>query len=476
MAQLFYHTPLGSGSKDSKIVILVDCSGSMSGNRWDYIQLQTNRLINTVGKDRVILITCGENGKVVPDKELRADINYHSSTLECGSGTDFLNGLIALEEAVANEGASDKPLKIVFISDGGEDLTMEDLRQNLQGSKISTKPINFFSVGVSADYPTKYANMFRVLYHTGSATPELFHISNQDSKKLYRRKFDLLIPYLMGGDEEKILVDPPQYEFPFSTTKTNMLPPDHWFTSTDSSVKINGKICEGQTNLAPKQAEKLLSQFHTSIVSNGINKDSAEESSRKAKACEPVIKGAISSLTTAGSSAEVEEATKNISAMSQNIAKLQNKALDLRTMKDSEGAKVMEAATIKIELPPAETEEQKVTKEDESKTEYLTEKPAKAETQVKEEQCKNKESDEKIKEIELKLLELTEKLANEEDRKAREAAKRVLEEHRIAREVEEFEQVKEGEFEALTGHSYLSQLSGLKSGLKFVKYFKSFAF
>ena len=350
--QVFYETPSGNGSKNSIVVILVDCSGSMSGNRWKYLEPQTNRLINTVGKKRVILLTCGDNGKVVPDKELRADQSYHSSTLECGSGTNFMNGLRALEAAVASEGASDKPLKLVFITDGQDAMTMEMMQANLQGSKISSKPINFFSVGISSAYPTKYANMFRVFYHTGSATPELFHVSDEKNQRMYKEKYDLLIPYLTAEDEDWVMVDPPQFEYPFSSSKTKFLPTNHIFVSTEVSLGIDSRPHSGQKNLAPEQVQKLTSQFHTSIVSDGANKDFAKESAKKANACEVVIKVAVKNMIKTEPSLKLEKISLSIDLMTQNIVKIRDRKLNLRNMTDSELAKIMEAATIPNEPQP----------------------------------------------------------------------------------------------------------------------------
>lgn len=194
-----------STKREAVIVIMVDCSESMKGNKWRHLQPQVNRLIEAVGKERVILMTCGDYGKVVADKELRADIAHHIKDMECFAFNNFLQCFKSMEAVVVNEGAKNKPLKIVFVTDGGDELTESDLRLNLKGSKVSANhPVHFFTVGIGKDYPTEMAVRLRNYYQSGSITPELFHVSDENNESIYREMFDQLLPFLTAPDEEEV--------------------------------------------------------------------------------------------------------------------------------------------------------------------------------------------------------------------------------------------------------------------------------
>ena len=178
------------------IGILVECSGMMDGFEWCNLYFHLNRLIKEVGKEKVVLVTFGGFGKVVADKELRSDIEYHQCNQACGTGRNFIEGFKTLEEALKAQGVANKELKIVVVSPGGAYFDPQEMKQKLKGAWITPFAIIPVFLQVGNVHEAKGVNQLGAHYRCDSGTPAHFHISDSTNRQMYEERIKQLTSYL----------------------------------------------------------------------------------------------------------------------------------------------------------------------------------------------------------------------------------------------------------------------------------------
>lgn len=329
----------GSSGADPLVVINLDCSGSMSGDRWRYSQKYLNQLLEQLNQDKLVVMACANKSVLVDSKRMSANIGDHQRF--CGGGNDNLVCFKGMEEMIAKYGPQETVI-IVFVSDGDVGMTEEQVR-TLKGSNLA-KQVLMFSVGISTSYPAKMATYLRAHYQKENLMlPPLFLIDDDHNEALYEEKILGLSAYLLHQNN-LVKVFPAQ-------RATALTEPTEWhqagtvINTNDKTVQVGIKQVETTTELEPADAAKYIEQNYNVVVNQFAAKASPETLKKSIQAVEPFINKAVEATganmkSKAGSKPELQ-----IDKMKKELKNIDSGKYDAKTISDKELSRLQGAGS-----------------------------------------------------------------------------------------------------------------------------------
>lgn len=217
--------------KPPLFVGIIDSSGSMS-SAWTHVANNYNVLIDDLSTPNKITYCFDTSIHNVPNNKLQQNINAHG-----GGGTDIYLPMKKLDEIITDTDA-DVEIKVVFVSDGGDNTYYDRLGEQLAKLKgARDRNVSFMCLGVESGFPTKTSMSLRELFHRGdSSIPSIFLIE-YSSDKAFFNKFQTLKKFC--AVKSVLTVEPPQKIFPWEAPVSEIIE-NTWIMSTDKSIKVNG--------------------------------------------------------------------------------------------------------------------------------------------------------------------------------------------------------------------------------------------
>lgn len=329
----------GQKPKDTTYVILVDSSPSMEsdGPRWVNTQPLVNKLIGELGAQNVVLVPFGIRGVEVPETKLDPSRLYHQNK-GCGFGTRIIDAFKDMEGVLASKQLKEH-IVFIFVSDGKSDFTESEVKSQLKGRKIAPNAvIDFFSIGIGNQFPTRYATWLKNHYSTDPTTVPLFHVLNDRDSNEYERQFNSLKVYLKASTEI-VNVYPPQQTTPFTEATSRMKVGNVFYTIDQKDVKINGVSFKGETK--PTQAQiDVMWQMYTNALTTTSLSVSTDETASNAKKALNTLEGVIELLPYYSKSPGVKQ-------LELNMGKIARRDIVPIQLKDDALAVLQSTAAIK---------------------------------------------------------------------------------------------------------------------------------
>lgn len=216
--------------KDPLFIGIIDSSGSM-GSAWTHVANNYNLLIDDLTTPNKITYCFDTEIHNVPNNKLQQNINAHG-----GGGTDIFKPMQKLDGIIA-DADDDVEIKVVFVSDGGDNTYYSRLGEKLAELKgARNKNVTFMCLGVESGFPTKTSMSLRELFHRGdSSVPSIFLIE-YSSDKAFFNKFKSLKEFC--SVKSILKVNPPQKLFPWEAPVEEIVE-DTWIMSKDKTITVN---------------------------------------------------------------------------------------------------------------------------------------------------------------------------------------------------------------------------------------------
>lgn len=233
----FYHyipkigatTQNGQKSKDCQIIGIIDASYSMN-EVWKLLVDEWNTFVDDVGPENVQTVTFDNSAHYRQDPKLEDKIEKHG-----GGGTTIDSGFQYFEQNVLPKIPQSTELKIIFISDGQDNMltTLQRRLDKLGGNQ--NRDISFMCLGVLSGFPTFISMQLRQLYHTGDSTVPSIFLIEYSGQKAFFNKFQTLREFIKT--KEPINVTPAQLIYPWEGMQ-DFAKESQWILSTDRVIDL----------------------------------------------------------------------------------------------------------------------------------------------------------------------------------------------------------------------------------------------
>ncbi|KRX09936.1 hypothetical protein PPERSA_05328 [Pseudocohnilembus persalinus] len=240
--KVFKVPKISNSNQNQTIIGVIDSSSSMQ-NCYKHMANEWNSKI---------LPFCPQSRCIVFSDQTQIQTKLQDSP-EMGT-TEVEKAFIALNQQLQQPDVQNQ-VTIIFISDGcdNQDQTIIQRLEKLKSTIPQNKQINFITIGIGLEFPTKMAIKLRMMYHNvDNNTPPVFLLRNQREKDNWNVTFKIIKKFLVINKEIKL--DDNVQQFPWSKSQQQIFENSFVFSSDNNLEYIHYE------NKPIKFLEKLTKQ------------------------------------------------------------------------------------------------------------------------------------------------------------------------------------------------------------------------